>query len=90
MVVFLSLPKPPSKTVHYLCTFVPSLEPLSIGLHYSDTFAAWDIMIILSDLPIEQVVPPIDNVIFLSERNVLKIWRCLTVVEGTMLDEEVY
>ena len=76
-------------TVHYLCTFVPSLEPLSISLHYSDTFAAWG-LIILSDLAEVQVVSPIDNVIILSTRNILEIWRYLTVVEGTILVGEVY
>ena len=76
--------------VHYLCTFVPSLEPLSIGLHYSDTFTAWRLMIILFDLSEVQVVSSIDNVIVLSSRNVLEIFRCLTVIKGTMLIEEVY
>ena len=75
--------------VHYLYTFVPSLEPLSIGLHYSDTFAAWG-LIILSDLAEVQVVSPIDNVIILSTRNILEIWRYLTVVERTILVGEVY
>jgi hypothetical protein len=76
-------------TVHYLCTFVPSLEPLSISLHYSDTFAAWG-LIILSELAEVQVVSPIDNVIVFSERNILDILRCLTIVEGTILVGEVY